>query len=54
MFPLGIVNNPLTKTPFVAHAEVFSATPPPPSDAFLLLDGDSFLLLDGDDFTLLE
>jgi hypothetical protein len=53
MLQPGIVNNPLTQSPFIFQAEVAGASPVP-GDAFLLLDGDSFLLLDGDDFTLLE
>jgi hypothetical protein len=51
----GIGKNPLIDSPFFQQTSIgMSITPPPASDAFLLLDGDNFLLLSGEDFTLLE
>lgn len=50
----GVVNNPITDSPYIQQNDVGSNVPPPPVEGFfLLLSGENFGLLSGFDLTLL-
>ncbi len=49
----GLIDNPLTDSPYIADSGPGEGGPNPPINTFLLLSGFPFLLLNGNMFELL-